>query len=163
MHELLAREEIAVSYTTLRRYVRRELGWRKKQPTARLDDPAPGQEAQIDFGLMGTITDENGQTRTLHALIVTLSSSRHMFVWPTQVDTLQTQWTAWKAMSLLQALQTIQTSSAGWDIGAILVPTPSARYDLAPGPLSPTPSSSMVKIVGWWARGGFKDAVATLA
>jgi transposase len=83
VHELLAREEIAVSYTTLRRYVRRELGWRKKQPTVRLDDPAPGQEAQIDFGLMGTITEEEGQTRKLHALIVTLSSSRHMFVWPT--------------------------------------------------------------------------------
>jgi transposase len=83
VHELLTREEIAVSYTTLRRYVCRELGWRKKQPTVRLDDPAPGQEAQIDFGLMGTITDEEGQTRKLHALIVTLSSSRYMFVWPT--------------------------------------------------------------------------------
>jgi transposase len=83
VHELLAREEVAVGYTTLRRYVQRELGWRKKQPTVRLDDPAPGQEAQIDFGLMGTITDEEGGARKLHALIVALSSSRYMFVWPT--------------------------------------------------------------------------------
>lgn len=83
VHELLAREEVAVSYTTLRRYARRELGWRKQQPTVRLNDPAPGQEAQIDFGLMGTISDEDGQARKLYALIVTLSSSRYTFVWPT--------------------------------------------------------------------------------
>jgi transposase len=78
-----SREEVAVGYTTFRRYVQRELGWRKKQPTVRLDDPAPGQEAQIDFGLMGTITDEEAKARKLHVLIVTLSSSRYTFVWPT--------------------------------------------------------------------------------
>ena len=42
VHELLAREEVLVGYTTLRQYAQRELGWRKKQPTVRLDDPAPG-------------------------------------------------------------------------------------------------------------------------
>jgi hypothetical protein len=63
--------------------VRRELDWPKKQPTVRLDDPAPGQEAQIDFGLMGTIIDKEGKTRKLHVLIVTLASSRYMFVWRT--------------------------------------------------------------------------------
>ena len=83
VHELLPADEVAVSYTTLRRYAQRELGWHKKQPTVRLDDPPLGQEAQIDFGLMGTITDEEGIARRLHALIVTLSSSRYMFVWPT--------------------------------------------------------------------------------
>ncbi len=80
VHELLERDEVVVRYTTLRRYVQRELGWRKKQPTVRLKDPEPGQEAQIDFGLMGTIADEEGKPRKLYALIVTLSSSRHMFV-----------------------------------------------------------------------------------
>jgi len=40
--ELLVREGVAVTYRTLRRYVRRELGWRKKLPTVRLDDPPPG-------------------------------------------------------------------------------------------------------------------------
>jgi transposase len=83
VHELLPADEVVVSYTTLRRYVQRELGWHKKQPTVRLDDPPPGQEAQIDFGLMGRITDEEGVVRKLYALIVTLSSSRYMFVWPT--------------------------------------------------------------------------------
>ncbi len=83
VHELLPVGDVAVSYTTLRRYVQRELGWHKKQPTVRLDDPPPGQEAQIDFGLMGRITDEEGVMRKLYALIVTLSSSRYQFVWPT--------------------------------------------------------------------------------
>jgi hypothetical protein len=54
VYELLERDEIAVGYRTLSRYVQRELGWGKKQPTVRLDDPRPGQEAQTDFGLMGS-------------------------------------------------------------------------------------------------------------
>jgi transposase len=83
IHELLQREDVVVGYTTLRRYAQREFGWRKKQPTVRLDDPAPGLEAQIDFGLMGTVPGEDGRQHKLYALIVTLSSSRHGFVWPT--------------------------------------------------------------------------------
>lgn len=83
VHELLAREGVDVTYSTLRRYVQRELSWRKKQPTVRLDDPPPGLEAQIDFGLMGMVTDADGKARRLHVLLVTLSWSRHMFVWPT--------------------------------------------------------------------------------
>jgi hypothetical protein len=83
VHELLQRQEVAAGYTTLRRYAQRDLGWRKKQPTLRLDDPAPGLEAQIDFGLMGTISDEAGHQRRLYVLIVTPSSSRYSFIWPT--------------------------------------------------------------------------------
>ena len=83
VHELLVREGVEITYSTLRRYVQRELGWRKKLPTVRLPDPPPGLEAQIDFGLMGTVTDADGKTRRLYVLLVTLSWSRHMFVWPT--------------------------------------------------------------------------------
>jgi len=49
----------------------------------RLDDPPPGQEAQVDFGLMGTVADGEGRQRRLWALIVTLSRSRYMYVYPT--------------------------------------------------------------------------------
>jgi transposase len=87
VHELLAREGVTVGYTTLRRFASRELGWRKQAPTVRLDDPPAGQEAQIDFGLMGTVTDADGKTRRLWALIVTLSTSRYMHVWPTFTQT----------------------------------------------------------------------------
>jgi hypothetical protein len=66
---------------TLRRYVMEELGWRKKAPTIRIDDPPPGQEAQIDFGKMGPMLDPaSGRVRPLWALIVTLSFSRYQWV-----------------------------------------------------------------------------------
>lgn len=89
VHELLARDGVMVGYTTLRRFASRELGWRKQAPTVRLDDPPPGQEAQIDFGLMGTVADAEGKARRVWALIVTLSSSRYMHVWPTFTQTVE--------------------------------------------------------------------------
>lgn len=89
VHELLARDGVTLGYTTLRRFASRELGWRKQAPTVRLDDPPPGQEAQIDFGLMGTVTDGEGKRRRVWALIVTLSSSRYMHVWPTFTQTVE--------------------------------------------------------------------------
>jgi transposase len=89
VHELLAREGVQVGYTTLRRFAGRELGWHKRPPTVRLDDPPPGQEVQIDFGLMGTVTDEDGRIRRLWVLVATLSFSRYMFVWPSFTQTVE--------------------------------------------------------------------------
>ena len=87
VHELLAREGVSVSYSTLLRFAHRELGWRERPATVLLDDPPPGQEAQIDFGLMGHLTDPDGTRRRLWALIIVCSFSRYMFVWPTFVQT----------------------------------------------------------------------------
>jgi len=39
-------------------------------------DPPARQEAQIDFGLTGTLTDAHGKQRRLWVLIVTLSARR---------------------------------------------------------------------------------------
>lgn len=84
VHRLLEREGVSVSYATLRRFVMRELGLRKRPPTVRVDDPAPGQEAQVDYGCMGRMYDPfAGRTRNLWALVVTLCHSRYAFVWPT--------------------------------------------------------------------------------
>jgi len=87
IHELLVREGYTFSYTALRRFAHRELGWREKPPTVRVDDAPLGEEAQIDFGLMSTLVDEQGKRRKLWALIVTLSASRYQFVWPTFTQT----------------------------------------------------------------------------
>src|SRR5690606_6356747 len=88
IHVLLQRDGLQASYWTVRRYVMDELGWKKKEPTILLPDPDPAQEAQVDFGSMGFIVDnETGKRRRLWVLIVTLSFSRHMFVWPTFVQT----------------------------------------------------------------------------
>lgn len=89
IHTLLVRDHgLEASYDTLRRFARQELGWHKKEPTVRLEDPPPGQEAQVDFGKMGPMRDAvTGRVRMLWALIITLSFSRYQFVWPTFVQT----------------------------------------------------------------------------
>jgi transposase len=84
IHQLLCRDYgLQVSYHALWRYIRRELGWHKKRPTVRIDDPPAGQEAQVDFGEMGFVVDaQTGARRKLWVLIITLSHSRYQFVWP---------------------------------------------------------------------------------
>jgi hypothetical protein len=80
-----------VSYDTLRRFAMQQLGWRQQAPTVRVDDPPPGQEAQVDFGKMGPMLDpDTGRVRSLWALIITLSFSRYQFVWPTFLQTTET-------------------------------------------------------------------------
>ena len=72
------------SYATLRRFAQDELGWGKRVASVRLDDCAPGEEAQIDFGCMGTMLDrESGKQRKLWVLVVHLTHSRYSFVYPT--------------------------------------------------------------------------------
>jgi len=88
IHVLLRRDGLDASYATLRRFAMEELGWQKKEPTVRVDDAPPGQEAQIDFGKMGLMFDpEAEKRRVLWALIITLSFSRYMFVWPSFTQT----------------------------------------------------------------------------
>lgn len=85
IHTLLERDHgLRASYDTLWRFVHDELAWREKPSTVRVDDAPPGQEAQVDFGKMGLlIDDESGKKRVLWALIITLVYSRYQFVWPT--------------------------------------------------------------------------------
>ena len=85
IHTLLMRDHgLRASYHTLWRFATQQLGWNKKTETVRVDDPPPGQEAQVDFGEMGRLLDrETGKPRRLWALIVTLCFSRYQFVWPT--------------------------------------------------------------------------------
>jgi transposase len=87
---LLKRQSVEVSYPTLRRFAINELGWRLPAATVRVDDPEPGQEAQADFGCMGVMYDpETGRVRKLWALVVILTVSRYMFVWPTFKQTVE--------------------------------------------------------------------------
>jgi transposase len=85
IHTLLVRDHgLRASYDTLWRFAHDELEWREKPSTVRVEDAPPGQEAQVDFGKMGLIVDdENGKKRVLWALIITLVYSRYQFVWPT--------------------------------------------------------------------------------
>lgn len=89
VHELLARQGCQVPYRTLHRFASERCGYRAKASTVRVADGEPGVECQIDFALMGTITDPvTGRARKVHALIFTAVYSRHMFVWLTYTQTL---------------------------------------------------------------------------
>jgi transposase len=88
VHVLLCRDGVEASYATLRRFAIEELDWHKKDSTVRVEDAPPGQEAQIDFGKMGILLDpETDKRRVLWALVVVLSFSRYMFVWPSFLQT----------------------------------------------------------------------------
>jgi transposase len=90
VQELLTRDGVGIPYTTLRRYAHDELGWKERGPTVLLDDPPPGEEAQIDFGEVGYVATAEGRRRKLWVLIVTLPMSRYQFVWPTFRQTVET-------------------------------------------------------------------------
>jgi transposase len=86
---------LAASWGTFYRYVRAH--WpdrvrRAPRVTVRLDDPPPGNEAQVDFFYVGPWFDPEVQrTRRLYAFLMTLSYSRHQFLYPVLAEDL----TAW--------------------------------------------------------------------
>jgi transposase len=146
VHVLLAREHgLEVSYATLRRYAMQELGWRKKVPTIRLEDPPAGQEAQVDFGKMGPMLDPvAGCIRVLWAFVVTLSFSRYQFVWPTFAQTTE---------AVCEGLD-----RAWWFFGAMsrtIVPDNTKAIVKKPDALNPTLVCAFVDYVQ--ARGLFVD------
>jgi transposase len=146
VHTLLVRDHgVRASYDTLRRFAREELGWRKKAPTVLVADGKPGEEAQVDFGLMGTMHDEEtGRSRRLHALVVTLVVSRYQFVWPTFLQTTE---------AVCEGLD------AAWRLfGAmarVLIPDNMAAMISIADPLAPTVVASFLDYVQ--ARGIFID------
>jgi transposase len=80
IHQRLTRSHgYTGSYSALCRYVERI---RPKEPnvTVRIET-APGEQAQVDFGTIGSLYDaRTGKSRTAHAFVMTLSYSRHMYV-----------------------------------------------------------------------------------
>lgn len=81
VHELLSRTGVNVSYSALHRYAVKHMGFGEKGMTVRMADVSPGEVAEIDFGRLGLVHDEEtGKKRVVHALIVTLGYSRHQYV-----------------------------------------------------------------------------------
>ena len=89
IRELLEVRGCWVSYPSLRRFILKRNWQRRSRTTVRMEDTAPGEVAEVDFGRLGLITDpETGRRRTVWALIIVLGYSRHSFVWPTHGQTL---------------------------------------------------------------------------
>jgi len=90
IHELLIREGLSVSYTTLRRFVRQAGLSKAPRSTVRMADWPPGEAAEMDFGRLGTLVDRaTGKRRVIWALVIVLLYSRHQFVWPLERQTLE--------------------------------------------------------------------------
>jgi transposase len=86
VHQRLRDEHgLEVSVTSFRRYIWREFpedNLRKLATPPRPEVPA-GEEAQIDYGYLGTWIDPStGKTRRVWAFVFVLAASRHMFVRP---------------------------------------------------------------------------------
>jgi transposase len=134
IHTLLVRDHgVGASYDTLRRFVRDEFGWRKKTPTVLVNDGKPGEEAQVDFGLMGTMHDrEEGRVRRLHVLVVTLVVSRYQFVWPSFLQTTEVVCegldAAWRFFSAMARVLVPDNMAAIISVADPLAPTVVAAF-----------------------------------
>lgn len=91
LHQRLRDEQgLTASWRTFYRYVAAH--WpdrlaRGPRVTIRLDDPPPGEEAQVDFFYAGLWYDPDaGRQRRLYAFLLTLSHSRHQFLYPTLAE-----------------------------------------------------------------------------
>lgn len=97
IHQRLRDEhDLAVSIASLRRYVAANLPEEVKADQVRVlnpHPPAPGEQAQVDYGKLGMWTDPaTGRRRTLWAFVMVLPCSRHMFMRPV-ISMDQTEWT----------------------------------------------------------------------
>jgi transposase len=79
IHERLKERGYVGSYASVYRFVR-ALEPREPEAMVRVETP-PGEEAQVDFGYAGRMTDpETGELRKTWAFVMTLSWSRHQYV-----------------------------------------------------------------------------------
>ena len=97
IHQRLRDEHaLAVSLSSLRRYIAVNLPEQSlaEQVTVLRPDVPPGEEAQVDYGMLGMWWDPTRQARRrVWAFVMVLAASRHMFVRPVLVMDQQ----AWNA------------------------------------------------------------------
>ena len=73
IRELLAARGCPVSYPSLRRFILKRNWRRRSQTTVRMEDTAPGEVAEMDFGRLGMIVDPaTGRRRAVWGLIIVL-------------------------------------------------------------------------------------------
>ncbi|MDQ1418881.1 MAG: hypothetical protein QOJ52_843, partial [Acidimicrobiaceae bacterium] len=97
VHQRLRDEHgLAVGISSFRRYVAAEFPDEalRDRVTVLRPDVEPGEEAQIDYGFLGTWLDPfTGRARRVWAFVMVLACSRHMFVRPVLIMD-QRAWTA---------------------------------------------------------------------
>jgi hypothetical protein len=85
VHRKLEQQGVIVPYSSLHRFAVKHCSFNEyRRGTVRLEEVAPGQYAQVDFGRLGYVPGPAGRgQRLLWALIVVLAFSRHQFVYAT--------------------------------------------------------------------------------
>ena len=85
VQELLGQRGVHVPYTTLERFVWR-LGFKprgRRGDTVRMAPTPPGEVAEMDFERLGLLLNpETGRRQWIWGLSITLTYSRHSFLWP---------------------------------------------------------------------------------
>jgi transposase len=85
VQELLGQRGVHVPYTTLERFVWR-LGLKprgRRGDTVRMALTPPGEVAEMDFERLGLLLDpQTGRRQWIWGLSITLTYSRHSFLWP---------------------------------------------------------------------------------
>ena len=133
VHELLLREGLTVSYTTLRRFVSLAGLGKGEKTTVRMADWPPGEVAEMDFGRLGMLIDgAAAKRRQVWALIVVLPYSRHQFVWPLLTQTLpdvieglEAAWRFFRGVPKRLILDNFPAAMAGPDA---LIPRPTRGF-----------------------------------
>lgn len=78
-------QDLQASLASLKRWVAANLPEevRRDRVTVLMDDPVPGEQAQIDYGHLGAWIDpRSGKKRRVWAFVMVLPASRHLFVRP---------------------------------------------------------------------------------
>ena len=85
IHELLMRDGVAATYTSLYRFARKHCGFGNSTAiTVRRQESGPGEVAEVDFGRLGLFQElGSGKPRVLWAFIMTMNYSRLSCVVPT--------------------------------------------------------------------------------
>ncbi len=91
LHQRLREEQgLTASWGVFYRYVAKHWPDRLRgapRVTIRRDDPPAGDEAQVDFFYVGLWDDpDTGRRRKLYAFLLTLSHSRHQFLYPVAAE-----------------------------------------------------------------------------
>src|SRR5215471_6201387 len=72
----LLEPQVAVKYTTLRRFVRHAGLWKQPRSTVRMTPTAPGEVAEVDFEKLGTLVNPiTAERQVVHGLLIVLIHS----------------------------------------------------------------------------------------